>query len=67
MAQFEFYLSNDDVERLFALKEDAKKDHLTGNEYAKELLVNTLHRMHPETVRYDEETGERIPRRKAGL
>lgn len=62
--KFEFYLSDEDTERLFALKEDAGKDNLTGNDYAKELLHSTLYRMHPETVKYDEETGERIPRKR---
>ena len=60
--KFEFYLSEEDTERLFALKEEEGKDSLTGNEYAKELLEGLLHRKHPEIVRYDEETGERIRR-----
>lgn len=58
--RFEFYLSNEDTERLFALKEDEGKNNLTGNEYAKELLSGVLYRMHPKTVKYDDETGERI-------
>lgn len=63
MTKFEFYLSENDTERLFALKEEAGKDSLTGNEYAKELLEGLLHRKYPEIVRYDEETGERIRRK----
>lgn len=58
--KFEFYLSDDDAERLFAAKEDMGKDGLTGNEYARELLENALHRLHPNRVMYDEDTGERI-------
>lgn len=58
--KFEFYLGNEDTERLFAIKEDEGKDNLTGNEYAKELLTNIIHSKHPGIVRYDEETGERI-------
>ena len=58
----EFYLDEEDVDRLFALKEEEGKYELTGNEYAKELLQNVLYKMHPETVQYDEETGERIRR-----
>lgn len=58
--KFEFYLGDEDTERLFALKEDAGNDDLTGNEYAKELLSGVLHRMHPDTVKYDDDTGERI-------
>jgi hypothetical protein len=57
--KFEFYLNDDDTERLFAIKEDMGKDELTGNEYARELLERTLYQMHPSRVRYDE-AGERI-------
>lgn len=60
--KFEFYLSEGDTERLFAIKEEEGKDQLTGNEYAKELLHKILYKMHPETVQYNEETGERIRR-----
>lgn len=59
--KFEFYLSEEDTERLFAIKEDEKKDDLTANEFAKELLSSVLHRMHPGMVRYDE-NGDRIKR-----
>jgi hypothetical protein len=58
--RFEFYLGDEDTERLFAVKEDKGKNDLTGNDYARELLVGILHKMHPGIVRYDEETGERI-------
>lgn len=59
--RFEFYLSEEDTERLFAIKEDENKNDLTGNEFAKELLSGVLHRMHPGIVRYDE-NGDRIKR-----
>ena len=58
--KFEFYLSDNDTERLFAVKEDKGKGNLTGNEFAKELLARELHRLHPCRVKYDDETGERI-------
>lgn len=59
--KFEFYLSDEDTERLFAVKkEDKGKTELTGNEYARELLERELHRLHPSRVKYDDETGERI-------
>ena len=61
--KFDFYLSEEDTERLFALKEEEGKDQLTGNEYAKELLHNSLYKMHPERVCFDEDTGERIKRK----
>lgn len=64
MTEFNFYLSSDDTERLFALKDEAGKSDLTGNEYARKLLERELHRLHPERVRYDDETGERVPRKR---
>lgn len=57
--KLEFYLSDDDVERLFALKEDAGKSDLTGNEFARFLLERELYRLHPSRVKYDE-NGDRI-------
>lgn len=57
--RFEFYLSDDDTERLFAIKEDKGKDELTGNEFAQELLSKELNRLHPNRVKYDDETGKR--------
>lgn len=58
--KFEFYLSDEDTERLFAVKEDKMKNDLTGNEYAKELLEGILHKLHPARVQYNDDTGERI-------
>ena len=63
MTEFNFYLSADDTDRLFALKAEAGADDLTGNEYARQLLERELHRLHPETVKYDDETGDIIPRK----
>lgn len=59
-ARFEFYLSDEDTERLFAVKEDEGKNDLTGNEYARELLEHELRRLHPTRVHYNDDTGERI-------
>jgi hypothetical protein len=64
MTQFEFRLSDEDTSRIFALKEEAGKDDLTANDYARELLIKTIHRLYPEPVKYDENTGERIRRKK---
>lgn len=58
--KIEFYLSDNDMDRLFAIKEDQGKNNLSGNEFAKELLEVSLHRLHPLKVRYDEDTGLRI-------
>ena len=52
--RFEFYLSDDDTDRLYAIKESNEKSFFTGNEYAKELLENQLHKIHPEKVEFDE-------------
>lgn len=59
MDKFEFYLSEEDTDRLFAIKEDKGRNDLTGNEFAKELLEGILFKMHPTTVKYDE-NGNRI-------
>lgn len=56
----EFYLSDNDVDRLFAIKEDQGKNSLSENEFARELVETSLHRLHPLKVRYDEDTGLRI-------
>ena len=66
MAQFEFWLSAEDTDRVFALKAEAGKADMTGNDFARELLEKTLHKLHPETVRHDEETGDMILRKKGG-
>lgn len=54
MPQFEFWLGNEDTNRLFAAKELEGKDNLTGNDFARELLIKELHKRHPKTVKYDE-------------
>ena len=58
--KIEFYLSDEDIERLFAVKEEMGMGELTGNECAKKLLVMELRRLHTSKVKYDDETGERI-------
>lgn len=61
--EFNFFLSDTDADRLFSLKAEAGADDLTGNEYARQLLEGVIRQMHPETVKYDDVTGERIPRK----
>lgn len=58
--KFEIYLSEEDTERLFAIKENQGKEELTGNEFAKELLETMLYQLHPRRVQYDDETGDRL-------
>ena len=41
------YLSDNDFNRLYAIKKQQGKELFSGNEYAKELLEGMLHKMHP--------------------
>ena len=45
MTEFNFYLSDADTERLFAIKEMQGRDDLTGNEFARMLLEEELYRL----------------------
>lgn len=54
MVRFEFWLSSEDTDRLFAVKQEEGFHDLTGNEFAKELLKRELHRLHPKMVELDE-------------
>lgn len=51
MVKLEFYLSDADMDRLWAIKEKQGKDNLTGNEFAKEILEVALYNLHPEKVK----------------
>lgn len=55
MVKFEFYISDDDFDRLFAVKEAQGRSDLSGNEFAKELLVRELYRLHPGKVVCEDE------------
>lgn len=54
MVKLEFYITDADMDRLWAVKEKAGQDNLSGNEYAKVLLCNALHQLHPEKVECDD-------------
>lgn len=54
MTEFNFYLSEADTERLFAIKELQGLDDLTGNEFARLLLENELYRLFPAVPQYDD-------------
>lgn len=54
MTEFNFYLSEADTERLFAIKELQGRDDLTGNEFARLLLENELYRLFPAAPQYDD-------------
>lgn len=55
MVKLEFYLSDDDMDRLWAIKESRQKENLSGNEFAKELLQAELYRLHPGKVVSEDE------------
>lgn len=55
MVKLEFYISDEDMERLWAIKEARGKNNLSGNDFAKELLVAELYHQHPRKVVYDDE------------
>ena len=42
--KFEFFLSDEDTERLFAIKAESGKETWTGNEFARSILEKELHR-----------------------
>ena len=54
MTEFSFYLSEDDTDRLFAIKELQGRHDLTGNEFARLLLENELQRLFPAAPQYDD-------------
>lgn len=62
MVELNFYISDEDMERLFIIKDIQGKHRLTGNDFARELLENELYRLFPATPRYDEESGELLNR-----
>ena len=54
MPKIEFYISGNDLDRLFAIKKLQGKDDLTGNDFAEELLERELHRLFPSIPEYDD-------------
>lgn len=55
MREITFYLADVDVDRLFAIKELQGEKDLTGNEFARALLENELHRLFPDTPLFDDD------------
>ena len=53
--KLEFYISDEDMDRLWAIKEKQGKDDMTGNQFAKELLASKLHELHPRKVESEDE------------
>ena len=55
MVKFEFYFSDKDYDRLYAIKKSQGKSDLNGNEFAAELLSNLLYKLFPATPEYDDD------------
>lgn len=53
--KLEFCISEENMERLWAIKEAQGKNDLTGNEFAKELLESVLCQLHPGKVENEDE------------
>ena len=54
MTEFNFYLSDNDTERLFDIKKLQGRDNMTGNDFARELLESALYRLFPAVPEVDE-------------
>lgn len=53
--KLEFYISEENMERLWAIKEAQGRNDLTGNEFAQELLESVLYQRHPDKVENEDE------------
>jgi len=51
MTEFNFLLSDEDTERLFAIME-MQGANLTGNEFARQIIENELRRLFPPVPKY---------------
>lgn len=58
MTEFSFYLSEDDTNRLFEVKNLLGLRKLSGNDFARLVLEDELNRLFPPAPEYDPETGE---------
>ncbi len=61
MVELNFYISDEDMERLFLIKDIQGKHNLTENDFTKKLLELELYRLFPDTTRFNED-GELINR-----
>lgn len=53
MGEITFFLSAEDIERLFAIKEIQGRDDMTGNRFARELLEERLRELFPAVPEID--------------
>lgn len=49
--EINFYISDDEFSTMMALKEQAGKRELTGNDYAQEIFKNAIYRLEKEWKR----------------
>ena len=54
MTEFSFYLSKQDTDRLFAIKQMQGRSDINGNEFARQLLERELYRLFPATPEFDD-------------
>lgn len=54
MTEFTFYLTEEDTDRLYTIKQLQGERELSGNDYAKKLLERELYRMFPAVPRYSD-------------
>ncbi len=55
MTEFNFYLSSEDTDRIFAIKKLQGRNDLTGNEFARLLLEDELYRLFPAVPQFDDD------------
>ena len=55
MPKIEFYISSNDLDRLFAIKKLQGMNDLTGNEWAQQVLKRELYRLFPATPEFDDD------------
>ena len=55
MPKIEFYISSNDLDRLFAIKKLQGLNDLTGNEWAQQVLKRELYRLFPATPEFDDD------------
>lgn len=66
MTEFSFYLSAQDTDRLFAIKQLQGRSDMTGNDFARELLERELYRLFPAAPEFDDNGGLMNPDRYKG-
>lgn len=52
--EFNFYLSDEDTDRLFVIKKLQGLDDLTGNDFAEKLLSRELYKLFPAIPDFDD-------------